>query len=752
MAQQDLTYLDAILEASWPASRLGEAMEVLARRAKIPPDSAEAPAPPSDLAQAGDAALGQWVQTVAGQLGIEAEPVESSLADVEDMARHAAPAILRLPQTGSGRSPDRASTAPPRFLALLAGGRRLALLGPDSNVRRVRPQAVRDALSRPLVAPWLEAADRLLAEAGVAEARRERARLALLQEQFSSEQISGGWLLRMSPGASLWQQARHEGLWRPLLALFGAMFIQQGLTILASVIIGRGALTGQLERVWLLGWALVLLTSIPFQLLLAWSQSQFGIGFGALFKQRLLYGSLKLEPDEIRHLGMGQFLERVMESEAVELLALGGGLLAVVSVIQLGVAGWVLSQGVGGWLHAAQLLLWVTAILLFSWRYYRHGQAWMDTYRSMTNDLVERMVGYRTRLAQEDPQRWHQEEDRDLAHYLELSERLDRTSIGLAALPSSWLAAGLAPIAYAFVVGQVSVAQLAISLGGVLLASQALGTIMSGIESVIQMAMSWGQVKPLFQAATRPTDVPVVTHLLHLSDLREAGAEGLPPSPRLGRGAGAGSERRRRGEGRPLLLAKDLSFRYREHGRLVLQECDLQIYPGDRLLLEGPSGGGKTTLAAILSGLRVPESGVLLLRGYDRPSLGGEAWRRRVVVAPQFHENHVFTETFGFNLLLGRRWPPTREDIQEAEAICGELGLDDLLARMPSGWQQMVGESGWQLSHGERSRVFIARALLQEADVIIMDESFGALDPENLHRALRCALERAPTLLVIAHP
>jgi len=147
------------------------------------------------------------------------------------------------------------------------------------------------------------------------------------------------------------------------------------------------------------------------------------------------------------------------------------------------------------------------------------------------------------------------------------------------------------------------------------------------------------------------------------------------------------------------LLAKGLSFRYREHGRLVLQDCSLQIYHGDRILLEGPSGGGKTTLAAVLSGLRVPESGVLLLRGYDRPSLGGEAWRQRVVVAPQFHENHVFTETFGFNLLLGRRWPPTPEDTQEAEAICRELGLDDLLARMPSGWQQMVGESGWQLSH-----------------------------------------------------
>jgi ATP-binding cassette subfamily B protein len=64
----------------------------------------------------------------------------------------------------------------------------------------------------------------------------------------------------------------------------------------------------------------------------------------------------------------------------------------------------------------------------------------------------------------------------------------------------------------------------------------------------------------------------------------------------------------------------------------------------------------------------------------------------------------------------------------------------------------MVGEMGWQLSHGERSRLFIARALLQEAEVVILDESFAALDPETLQRALLCVIQRAKTLVVIAHP
>jgi len=101
---------------------------------------------------------------------------------------------------------------------------------------------------------------------------------------------------------------------------------------------------------------------------------------------------------------------------------------------------------------------------------------------------------------------------------------------------------------------------------------------------------------------------------------------------------------------------------------------------------------------------------------------------------------------------MGRRWPALPQDLEDAQTICRELGLGDLLNRMPAGFQQMVGESGWQLSHGERSRLYIARALLQQADIVILDESFAALDPENLRLALQCVLKRADTLLVIAHP
>jgi ATP-binding cassette subfamily B protein len=201
----------------------------------------------------------------------------------------------------------------------------------------------------------------------------------------------------------------------------------------------------------------------------------------------------------------------------------------------------------------------------------------------------------------------------------------------------------------------------------------------------------------------------------------------------------------------PLIAASQLVFGYRADAEPVLRGADLHIQSGERILLQGPSGGGKSTLAALLVGLRQPGRGLLLLNGLDRHTLG-ESWHRLATEAPQFHENHVLTGTLGFNLLMGRNWPASPAELQEAQTLCEELGLGPLIARMPAGLQQRVGETGWQLSHGERSRIFLARALLQQAPLTVLDESFAALDAQTLKRCLECALRRTQTLIVIAHP
>jgi ATP-binding cassette subfamily B protein len=270
-------------------------------------------------------------------------------------------------------------------------------------------------------------------------------------------------------------------------------------------------------------------------------------------------------------------------------------------------------------------------------------------------------------------------------------------------------------------------------LGGVLLVSVSLRGLVDDILTLVRGLLAWQQVQVLVKAAGIDGEAVAPP------------TSKVPPTP-------DGKPHPERSERAPVLVARNLVFRFRDRGRVILDACNLKINPGDRLLLEGPSGGGKSTLASLMAGLRTPESGLVLLKSLDRQTIGADAWRRRVVVVPQFHENHIFTETFGFNLLMGRRWPPLPQDLELAEAVCRELGLGNLLDRMPAGLDQPIGASGWQLSHGEQSRLYIARALLQDADLVILDETFGTLDPENLQRAMQCVLNRAPTLMVIAHP
>jgi ATP-binding cassette subfamily B protein len=718
-----------LTDIAWPASRLGELIENLAQKAGLISRPTRLLQPPEALLKAGKPSIDSWIDNAASHLSLEAEAINTLYTDVEMLIRTAGPAILQLP--------PQAKTDGPLFLALLRGSlRRVTILCPDLKIRRLRLEVIRAALCSPYEALVGETIDQILLDAQVPIERRQPARRAILREQLGPIRIEAGWLLRLSPGTGLHRQLQHAGVYRPVFILLGMYFVQQLLTIASWYVIGRGVFQGHFDLGWLFAWAILLFSIIPVQIIVSDAQSELSMGAGALFKQRLIHGTLKLEPEEIRHQGLGQYLGRVMESEAVELLALSGGFTAILSFVELALAMLILSKGVGGAPHALTLAVWVLVTLFILWRYYRTSRDWAETYREMTNDLVERMVGHRTRLIQEDPLHWHEDEDQSLERYLRLSESMDRIGIQLNAIISrGWLLVGMLGVVIPFIGGSPSPAMLAISLGGVLLASQALNQLASGAQSLVSLLNAWQQVGPLFHAAARPDEKSTLGFVP--PSTWPQNPEQVPVRP---------------ADSQPLLLARDLNFRYRAYGRPVLQEVSLQINPGDRLLLEGPSGGGKSTLASVLTGLRKPESGSLLLWGFDRQILGSNEWRRRVVMAPQFQENYVFSETLAFNLLLGRRWPPEPEDIEEAEAICRELGLGEVIDRMPSGFQQMLGESGWQLSHGERSRLYIARTLLQQADLIILDESFGALDPENLSRALNCVLRRAPTLVVIAHP
>jgi ATP-binding cassette subfamily B protein len=689
---------------TWPAIRLGEAIEALARASGVAPRIDVVPRPSDSLAQDADA-LGQWIEAAGRWMGLEIERLDLPTRDVERRLRTCGPALLRATDG--------------TFVALLESGR---VLAPELEVHRVKPRALASRLIRPDAALAVEVDD-FLEEIGVPQRRRTRAQRTILRECASDQLVGECWSLRIPPDNS-WRAARQAGLPGRLALLLVAHGVEYAVWIASWWIIGESALQGRFDASLLIAWALLLLTLVPLRAITTWLHGVTAIMAGGLLKERLLAGTMRLEPEEIRDQGAGQMLGRVIESEAVEALALNGGVIAVVAGIELIMAAAVIGAGAGGALHAFLLLLWIALALILAWRYVRASRRWGMERLSMTQDLVERMVGHRTRLAQESPERWHESEDQALERYLTSSRDVDALATGIAVVvPLGWLILSLTALAYPFVSGASSSARLAVGIGGTLLAWQGFRGFTTGLWNITGGAIAWTQVAPLFQAAARPWS--------HGSpDL----AVQRPPR-----------------EKQTLVDAQNVVFRYPGRPEPVLRGSSLQIARGDRMVLEGPSGAGKSTFGSLLAGLRVPDSGLLLARGLDRSTLGFEGWRRVVAFAPQFHENHVFSGPLAFNLLMGRDGILDERNLEEAEAICTELGLRDLLTRMPGGLMQMVGESGWQLSHGERSRLFIARALLQRAEVIVLDESFAALDPANLRLAIDCVARRAPAAVAIAH-
>jgi ATP-binding cassette subfamily B protein len=603
---------------------------------------------------------------------------------------------------------------------------------PDGRTLRVETEAVRAGLVEEAEAEFSEETKRLIAAAGLAGRQADRAEAALVAARLGSRPLTTWWELRLPQRASWWRLMYDGRLGRKLALFVGAEAAHLVLVLWSWSLLGRVALGGGGRS--LVPWVAALVATVPMQMVATATSYRLAIDAGFLLKRRLLAGALSMEPEETRHLGVGQLLGRVIESEAVETLALGGGLLAVVALMELVGAAVVLAHGVGGAASVVALGLWCGLVAATIHRLRRHRAAWTAKRLELTQDLVEQMVGHRTRAAQGDAARQEEQETAAEAGYARLSRRLDHAEALLTAiLPQAWIGLGVLVLLPSLKNG--STQSLAIGFGGTLLAFQAFRDLGASASDLLAATISARAVRRLFNAGTRKKEPSTAVRTNHRG----------PRTARWGDG-GAGSQ-----DVVPLLKAEGLRFDYPARTIAALEGCDLTLLLGDRVVLRGPSGAGKSTLVSLLAGLRVPQEGGVYLRGRELAEVPARRWRHAVVVAPQFHENHVLGDTFAFNLLMGRRWPPRQEDLAEAEAVCRELGLGGLLERMPGGLQQIVGETGWQLSHGERSRLFAARALLQGAQVVILDESFAALDPETLAITLRCVTRRAPSLIVIAH-
>ncbi|MGH3854384.1 MAG: ABC transporter ATP-binding protein [Pseudonocardiaceae bacterium] len=182
-------------------------------------------------------------------------------------------------------------------------------------------------------------------------------------------------------------------------------------------------------------------------------------------------------------------------------------------------------------------------------------------------------------------------------------------------------------------------------------------------------------------------------------------------------------------------------------GTPVLRGVELHIAAGERVAIIGPSGGGKSTLAMLVARFHDPDVGAVLVDGHDLRTVTLHSLRRQVGVA--FEENFLFSDTVRANIAYGRP-DATDQQIEEAARIAQ---AHDFVERLPRGYDTMVGERGLSLSGGQRQRIALARVILCDPRILILDDATSAIDAtveEAVHDALRGVLANRTTLL-IAH-
>lgn len=183
----------------------------------------------------------------------------------------------------------------------------------------------------------------------------------------------------------------------------------------------------------------------------------------------------------------------------------------------------------------------------------------------------------------------------------------------------------------------------------------------------------------------------------------------------------------------------------------VLDSVSLRLEPGERIVLVGPSGAGKTTLARLAARLIDPDDGSVALGGVDLRAASQEQVRRNVLMVAQ--DARIFTTTVRENVLLAARGSGAgvaergaapaasrgRGAVADREvaAVLASAGLGDWLAALPQGLDTLVGEDGAQLSGGERQRLLLARALISDAPLLVLDEPTAHLDPATARAVLR---------------